>query len=185
MTPSSPPPPKEPPPPRGNAVPPIALSSRRSDGQQRADRAEEAFGDFVSSVEPPLRRALVANLGPERGREATAEALGWAWTTWPRASRLDKPIAYLFRVGQSRTRSRKLRVVADRPSEQEPWYEPRLASGLHQLTSRQRTVVVLVHGFDWTLREVAELLGIRVTSAQNHLERGLAQLRHYLEVEDK
>jgi DNA-directed RNA polymerase specialized sigma24 family protein len=43
--------------------------------------------------------------------------------------------------------------------------------------------VVLVHGFDWTLGEVAELCGVRVTSVQNHLERGLAKLRADLEVD--
>jgi DNA-directed RNA polymerase specialized sigma24 family protein len=42
--------------------------------------------------------------------------------------------------------------------------------------------VVLVHGFGWTLREVAELRGVKVTSVQTHLERGLRRLRAALEV---
>ena len=41
--------------------------------------------------------------------------------------------------------------------------------------------VVLVHGFQWTLREVAELTGTKVTTVQNHLERGLVKLRRALE----
>ena len=41
-------------------------------------------------------------------------------------------------------------------------------------------VVVLVHGFGWTLAEVSALTGIRKTTVQNHLERGLAVLRHEL-----
>jgi Sigma-70, region 4. len=44
--------------------------------------------------------------------------------------------------------------------------------------------VVLIHGFDWTLREVAELMEIRVTSVQTHLDRGLTNLRSALEVAD-
>jgi RNA polymerase sigma factor (sigma-70 family) len=53
---------------------------------------------------------------------------------------------------------------------------------LAQLSDRQRVAVVLVHGFGWTLREVAELTGTKITTVQNHLERGLARLRSGLEV---
>ena len=42
------------------------------------------FDDFVADVEPRLRRALVAAYGPEAGREATADALAWAWQHWDR-----------------------------------------------------------------------------------------------------
>lgn len=44
--------------------------------------------------------------------------------------------------------------------------------------------VVLVHGFGWTLREVAELMEVKVTSVQTHLERGLRNLREMMEVSD-
>jgi hypothetical protein len=36
---------------------------------------EAGFGDFVALAEPRLRRAFVAAFGPDRGVEATAEAL--------------------------------------------------------------------------------------------------------------
>jgi RNA polymerase sigma factor (sigma-70 family) len=48
---------------------------------------------------------------------------------------------------------------------------------LRSLSQRQRTAVVLVHGFGWTLREVAEIMGTKITTVQNHVERGLAKLR--------
>jgi DNA-directed RNA polymerase specialized sigma24 family protein len=41
-----------------------------------------------------------------------------------------------------------------------------------------------VHGFGYTLREVAELTGLRRTTVQNHSDRGLAQLRKRLGVTD-
>jgi DNA-directed RNA polymerase specialized sigma24 family protein len=50
------------------------------------------------------------------------------------------------------------------------------------LTESQRTAVVLVYGFGWTMAEVAELTGIKVTSVQNHLDRGLKKLRAALKV---
>ena len=37
------------------------------------------FEAFVTDVEPRLRSALVATYGVDRGREATAAALGKAW----------------------------------------------------------------------------------------------------------
>jgi RNA polymerase sigma factor (sigma-70 family) len=53
------------------------------------------------------------------------------------------------------------------------------------LSEQQRTAVVLVHAYGWTLREVAELHGITVSTVQTHLERGLFKLRMALEVEER
>ncbi len=65
-----------------------------------------------------------------------------------------------------------------------PWIEPGLPDALNKLSARQRQVVVLVHGFEYTHQEVADLLGISRSSVQNHVERGLARLRSELEVSD-
>jgi DNA-directed RNA polymerase specialized sigma24 family protein len=144
---------------------------------------QSEFQEFFVAHEPRLRRALVAAYGVDRGREAAAEALAYAWENWSRVRGMAHPAAYLYRVGQSRTRDRKARVVFEVPDRGEIWVEPALAPALARLTERQRVAVVLVFGFGWQLREVAELCGIRVTTVQNHLERGLARLRAALEVE--
>ena len=47
-----------------------------------------------------------------------------------------------------------------------PWIEPGLPAGLARLSEKQRTVVWLVHGFEWTLGETASLLGISVQHSQ-------------------
>jgi RNA polymerase sigma-70 factor (ECF subfamily) len=70
------------------------------------------------------------------------------------------------------------------PEEQEVWVEPGLPGALRRLTTRQREVVVLVHGFGMSHSEVADLLGLKRSSVQNHLERGLAKLRTDLGVHD-
>lgn len=57
-------------------------------------------------------------------------------------------------------------------------FEPGLPGALAALSRRQRVVVILVHGFGYTLREVAELTGMRRTTVQNHSDRGLARLRN-------
>jgi DNA-directed RNA polymerase specialized sigma24 family protein len=144
-----------------------------------------AFREFVEALEPRLHRALVAKYGWDQGRDATAEALGYAWEHWNKISRLDNPIGYLFRVGQSRSRTRKAPPVFAEHSEPDHWYEPRLAYLLGRLPERQRIAVVLVHGYDWSTREVGDLLGIRSTTVQNHLARGLKRLRQELEVADR
>jgi DNA-directed RNA polymerase specialized sigma24 family protein len=143
---------------------------------------DPAFGEFVERTEPRLRRAFVAAYGPERGREATAEAFAYAWEHWESVSAMHNAPGYLYRVGQSRTRQRRSRPLFVRDGVTEPWYEPNLAAALERLTEPQRIAVVLVHGFGWTMREVAECTGIAVTSVQNHLGRGLRKLRAELKV---
>jgi DNA-directed RNA polymerase specialized sigma24 family protein len=90
---------------------------------------------------------------------------------------MPNPVGYLYRVGRSRTRDRRRPIVFGRDDTPEPWVEPRLAGALASLSERQRLAVVLVHGYGWTMAEFAELTGIRVTSVQNHLDRGLRRLR--------
>jgi DNA-directed RNA polymerase specialized sigma24 family protein len=140
------------------------------------------FEAFVHDTEPSLRRALVAAYGFERGRDATAEALGWAWEHWDRAKDLENKVAFLFRVGQSRNRDRKTPITFERDEPSDPWFDPGLIPALASLTEHQRVAVVLVNGFDWKLREVAELLDVGVSTVQSHLERGMRSLRNALEV---
>ena len=145
------------------------------------ERDEREFRDFMEDGEPRLRRALIAAYGPERGREAAAEALAYGWEHWARVQQMRAPVGYLYRVGQSRTRPRLARRLVERPAISDVWCEPALPEALAALPERQRVVVVLVHGFGWSLTEVGELLGLRKTSVQNHLERAMARLRFELE----
>ncbi|HVC71593.1 MAG TPA: sigma-70 family RNA polymerase sigma factor [Acidimicrobiales bacterium] len=149
------------------------------------DETEEVdFRAFMMATEPRLHRALAAGLGWERGREATADALAYAWEQWPKVRTMTNPTGYLYRVGQSSVRRRKVPAVFERPHESESHCEPALSRLLADLPERQRIAVILVHGFDWTIREVAELTGITPSTVHTHLERGLAKLRAALEVAD-
>jgi DNA-directed RNA polymerase specialized sigma24 family protein len=145
---------------------------------------DDDFAAFFAGAEPRLRRALIATYGSERGREAAAEALAYAWEHWTVVRTKDNPIGFLYRVGQSRTRPRKSPVIFAVRDDQLPWIEPGLADALARLSDRQRIAVVLIHGYGWHLREVADLIGTGVTTVQNHLERGLATLRAALEVHE-
>jgi RNA polymerase sigma factor (sigma-70 family) len=144
----------------------------------------EGYEGFFVVAEPRLRRALVARYGTERGREATAEALAWGWEHWGRLQAMENPTGYLYRVGCSKTRVRRRRVLFEASGAQdEPAVEPALAGALSRLSANQRTAVVLVEGYGWQLHEVAELLGTSVSTVNTHLRRGLAKLRADLGVE--
>jgi DNA-directed RNA polymerase specialized sigma24 family protein len=146
---------------------------------------DEAFDAFFADAEPRLRRALVAAYGPERGREAAAEALAHAWARWEEVRVMANPVGYLYRVGQSRSRPRREpRVPAERPAVTAAWVEPELPAALAALSERERLAVVLVEGFGWTHREVAELAGVGLSSVQSYLARGLRELRQSLGVSE-
>ena len=152
----------------------------------------ETFEEFAAEAAVRLQRAFVAAYGPERGAEAVAEALGYAWEHWRRVRRMENPVGYLYRVGQSRTRPRKSVDIQQWPAAgaagaggpAEPLVEPGLLAAVASLSEQQRVAVVLVHGYEWTLREVGELMGVSVSTVQTHVERALAKLRAALEVVD-
>jgi DNA-directed RNA polymerase specialized sigma24 family protein len=73
-------------------------------------------------------------------------------------------------------------VLFIRPPGDDTWYEPTLAGHLSALPERQRIAVVLIHGYGWSSTEVAAMTGLRRSTIQTHLERGLATLRSRLRV---
>ena len=152
-----------------------------------APDAPDDFERFFADAEPRLRRALVARLGIERGREATAEALAWAYEHWSEVQDMTNAVGYLYRVGHSRTRPRKA-VTADRlgaasaPEPQPASVDPQLWAVLWELSDNQRQAVVLVHAYGWTLREAADVMDCSISTVNTHLRRGLKRLREGLAV---
>lgn len=141
------------------------------------------FTVFFADAEPRLRRALVAAYGVERGREAAAEALTHGWQHWERVSMMENPVGYLYRVGQSKSRPRaEAAVFPPAPDSEARWVEPELPHALASLSERERLAVVLIEGFGWTYREVAETAGVTASSVQSYLSRGLRKLRDALGV---
>lgn len=141
--------------------------------------------DFVRSIEAGLRAALIGRHGADRGREAANDALVAGWRQWDRVSRMENPAGYLYRIGHRRALRRRL-LPAPAPEGHalpDPWVEPGLPAALKDLSTRQRQVVMLIEGFEYTFREAAALLGVSVSSVQTHHERGLDRLRIALGVE--
>jgi DNA-directed RNA polymerase specialized sigma24 family protein len=148
------------------------------------DERTTRYREFVQVAEPKLRRSFVATYGPERGRDATCEALAYAWQHWDRVEAMANSVGYLYRVGQSRTAPTRTRPVFERPEVREPMIEPALARAVASLSERQRLAVLLVHSAGWTVAEVAELIGVNSSTVQRHLHRGLAKLRRQVGGDD-
>lgn len=144
-----------------------------------------AFDALVRDVEPKLRRAFVALYGPERGRDATAEALAYAWQHSERVTSMANPAGYLFRVGQSRSRQRRSGFLVGAQAAASPTVEPKLAAALARLSDRQRVAVVLCVAYDWTSAEAAGFMGVSRGSVQRHLDRAMRKLRRDLGVGDE
>ena len=149
------------------------------------DTKRDSFTEFVDGYERRLRQALAAAFGVQVGREAAAEALAYGWEHWDRISSMDNPAGYLYRVGYDRARRMKKRRRLAMPpvrSQRLPWVEPGLPGAFARLPEKQRIVVGLVHGYQWTLAEVADHLNVSRGTVQTHLERGLRRLRREMGV---
>ena len=154
------------------------------------ESAADSYTLFVENAGQRLRLALIARYGPDVGAEATAEALAYGWEHWDRLAAMSNPAGYLYRVGQTRSRglfrarqpwSRRT-SFPDRSESLEPVVEPALPAALTALSEPQRVAVFLVHGFGYSVREVAELLDVTPSTIQRNADRALAGLRDSLGV---
>ena len=143
-------------------------------------RQRDEFEKFVRASEERLRIALTASFGVADGRTAAVDALSWAWENWDRVKDMSNPVGYLYRVGQTsarRIRPRPIPIGDDKVHVEVQRFSPELVD----LSDQQRTAVMLVHAFGWTVRDVAEVLDLAASTVQTHSERALSRLRNTLE----
>jgi RNA polymerase sigma factor (sigma-70 family) len=141
---------------------------------------------LLIQIEPRLRRALVARYGLDVGSEVAAEAVAWGVEHAEQLATMENPSGYLYRVGQSAARRwhrRRATVVFPREPQ---WPDAADLPGdvfeeLRRLKPDHRVAVLLVHGYGFTYREVADLLGVTEASVNNYVHRGLRTLRGRLE----
>lgn len=146
---------------------------------------DDEFEQFFRDVEPRLRRAFVGTHGADGAGDAAGEALAWAWDNWSEVRSMDNPAGYLFRVGQSRTRPRRVPHLPPPQALELPEVEPRLVPALLALPPGQRTAVWLVHGCGWRYSEAAEAMDISASAVGTHVSRALERLRAAFEVSDR
>lgn len=157
--------------------------------ERSADRREPVHYNasrVITDSAVTLRRALVARNGLSDGCDAAAEAIAWAWEHQEQLMRLDNPVGYLYRVGQSSLRRRRridrLRVdFVPEIATDDVHLDHDLFDGLRRLTPDQRVAVVMVHMYGFSYRDVARLLDTSETAVTNHVHRGLKRLRQLLQ----
>ena len=149
-----------------------------------SQRSLDEFEKFARASEERLRIALTASFGVTDGRVAAIDALSWAWENWERVKKMSNPVGYLYRVGQTsarRIRPRPIRIPGDEVHVDAQRISPELVKAIGDLSDQQRTAVMLVHAFGWTVRDVGEVLDLAPSTVQTHSERALARLRATLE----
>jgi len=159
------------------------MGTTRRRERRRPRRIDVEFTLFVHLHEEKLRQALTASFGLDVGREATADSLAYGWEHWDRISVMENPIGYLYVVGRNRARrilGRRREVPIRYPVEAAasmPSFEPALAREVANLSERERTVVVLLHGYEWSMTEVAATLDVSKSTVQSYAERAMGKLR--------
>jgi len=151
---------------------------------ESSQRHRDEFERFMRTAEERLRIALTASFGVADGRIAAVDALSWAWENWERVKEMSNPVGYLYRVGQTsarRIRPRPIPVIGDGVHVDVQRISPELVKAISDLSDQQRTAVMLVHAFGWTVRDVGEVLDLAPSTVQTHSERALARLRDTLE----
>jgi RNA polymerase sigma factor (sigma-70 family) len=150
------------------------------------DEASEMESKLLVQLEPRLRRALVSRFGMDVGADAAADAIAWGVEHVDRLVEMQNPTGYLYRVGQSAARRHlqagrvPLRFVSE-DSRSAPDLPGDVFEELKLLKPEQRVAVLLVHGYGFTYRDVAEILSVSESAVTNHVHRGMRRLRRRLE----
>lgn len=135
-----------------------------------------------------LERALIARFGMDDGLDAAAEAMLYAATHSDRLERMENPVGYLYRVGQTagrrlRSRWNRLDQLVSAASEHDRPLDIDLQRALARLKPNERVAIVLVHAHGHTYAEAAKILDMPVTTVNNHLSRGLTRLRTLMDTQ--
>lgn len=148
-----------------------------------------SFDEFYRRYWGEVYRTLavvIRNL--DVAREATDEAMARAYQRWQRVGSYDNPAGWVYRTALNEARRRFRRgnrevvgLVADAAGS---WLRPSdvdLDRAIRTLSMKHREVVVLRYLRDFTLAEVARMLGISEGTVKSRLHRAMEVLRTEVE----
>lgn len=144
----------------------------------------DSFDVFYRSHRTPIARALALAIGDvDLASDATDEAMARAYERWSMVSRLDRPDAWVHRVGLNWSVSvlRRLRRSPHRLYEPAALDGPQVAdpdvhAALGALDVKHRSVVVCRHLLGWSVADTALALGVREGTVKSRLHRALRAL---------
>jgi RNA polymerase sigma-70 factor (ECF subfamily) len=166
------------------------ISARRQ--RRNAASADDAAADFSIFFRREylavLRTVVLVVRDRARAEEVTQEAFMQLLRHWKRVSAYDRPDAWVRRVAVHQAmrhmKREHLRAVLERrtltPGASEE-IDRELDQVLSQLSTSQRTALVLHYYEDQPIDEVASLMGCSQNTVKSHLRRGRLKVRALLD----
>lgn len=162
-------------------------------GRTRVTTENLSFPAFYAAAFDEVYRAIAITIGDaDLAADATQEAFARALQRWDEVTALDNPRGWLYRVALNWARSRFRRSARelltgrppdiDAPELPSP-SDPSVTLAMRGLPVEQRAVVVLRLYLDWSVGEVAAVLGVSNGTVKSRLARALDRLRERLEVD--
>jgi RNA polymerase sigma factor (sigma-70 family) len=145
-----------------------------------------SFDDFYRERRDAIGRALAVALGDaDLASDAIDEAMTRAYERWSLVSRLERPEAWVYRVGFNwamsflrRWRRSPHPRLYSRPATDDPSVaDPSVNEALGALDAKHRSVVVCRHLLGWSVAETATALGVREGTVKSRLHRAHRVLR--------
>ncbi len=154
-----------------------------------------SFPTFYRQYYPLLVRILVSQAHDTRWAEDVAQdTMLAAYSRWEELLGYERPDSWLFKVAIRRLRRIEAKLRRECPYQddfhntmrdisvaaaEDSWVNEHLdaVAGIRALPRRQSEVIALHFLADYSLDETAEILGISLSSAKTHKQRGLDSLR--------
>ncbi len=152
-----------------------------------------SFPVFYRQYYPLLVRILISQAQDTRWAEDVAQdTMLAAYSRWEELLGYERPDSWLFKVAIRRLRRIEAKLRRECPYQDgdgmgdlctaaasDSWVNDHLdvVAGIRALPRRQSEVIALHFLAEYTLDEVAEILGISLSSAKTHKRRALESLR--------
>jgi RNA polymerase sigma-70 factor (ECF subfamily) len=150
------------------------------------------FETFYRDARTSIGRALALALGDvDLASEASDEAFTRTYERWATVSQLDRPEAWVYRVGlnwglsvfrrRRRSAQRLYAPAADQVVDAPTIADPAVHAALAALDVKHRSVVVCRHLLGWSVAETAAALHLREGTVKSRLHRAHEQLQARLD----
>lgn len=167
--------------------------ARQARGRAVADIDDEYAAFFRAEYRAVLRTSFLVVRDRQRAEDIAQDAFVQLYQHWRKVSRYERPEAWVRRVAirlavREVKRDRVRQVLEPKAAEPMP-FEPQdlaVVEAVKQLAPMQRAAIALFYLEDRPVAEIADLLGISVSTCTVHLTRGRRRLAELLgsEVDD-